>query len=85
MKFRRHTSPCHAGCGAAVPAKGDTCAPCAQVDDWRKVLSFCTSAGDTLSEREALEVIRAIARRRIDTHKAALQLMQLVSSGGRVS
>jgi hypothetical protein len=32
------------------------------VDDWRKVLAMATSAGDTISEAEAIQLIRSIAR-----------------------
>jgi hypothetical protein len=32
------------------------------LEDFRKILAFAASAGDTISEREALDVIKAIAR-----------------------
>lgn len=34
-------------------------------NDWRKVLAFAASAGDTISTAEALAVIKSIARQRL--------------------
>jgi len=43
-------------------------------NQWLKVLSFATSAGDTITEAEALEVIRSIARQMLEPHRI-LRLM----------
>jgi hypothetical protein len=43
-------------------------------DDFAKILAFAASAGETLTEREALDVIKAIARAHVrpSTVNAAL-------------
>jgi hypothetical protein len=67
---------CPRGCGTKVALFGMLCAPCLEAEDWAKVLSFAASAGDTISTGEAIEIIRAIARRRVDTHRAWVDVLK---------
>jgi hypothetical protein len=83
MTFRRHPHRCGGRCGKVVERFGERCAACLELEDWRKVLAFASSAGDTISEREALEAIRAIARRRIGRPEAVAIEALLEAANGR--
>jgi len=45
--------------------------PTALVEDFRKILAFASSAGDTITNRDALEVIRSICHARLGTDERA--------------
>jgi len=72
MFFRRHPPACK--CGAKVDRPGDRCPACLELEDWRKVLAFASSAGTTLSVLDALDMIRELATLRVGVHNAALVL-----------